>query len=179
MSTKFLLTASCKDRPGAVADISQLIYENGCNLEDSAMTSLADEFAMIMLVAPLSRNNLQVLEVRLAQECRRLEREKGITAFVRPVESGSELPAGAPALRKITVEGQDQAGIVYKVSRFLAEQKINIATLNTKMVPSPESGAAIYHMELNVQVPDGLDVGGVAEGLLAIGDELNVDITLA
>ncbi len=47
MSKKFLLTAFSKDRPGIVADISQLIYENGCNLEESAMTNLAGEFAML------------------------------------------------------------------------------------------------------------------------------------
>ena len=37
MSKKFMLTAFSKDRPGIVADISQIIYENGYNLEDSAI----------------------------------------------------------------------------------------------------------------------------------------------
>lgn len=178
MSKKFLLTAFCKDRPGVVAAISQVVYENGCNLEDSAMTSLADEFAMILLVAPLSGNNFQELEDRLVQECRRLEREQGITAFIRSVEPGTERPAGDLGLKKITVEGLDQAGIVYKVSRFMADQNINIATLNTQMVPSPESGAALYHMELTVQIPNNLNLDDVETGLATIGDELNVDITI-
>jgi glycine cleavage system transcriptional repressor len=178
MSTKFLLTAFTKDRPGVVAAISQVIYENGCNLEDSAMTSLADEFAMILLVAPLSGNNLRELESRLVQECRRLEREQGITAFIRPVASGGR-PVGGNLIQKtITVEGLDQAGIVYKVSRFLSDKEINITTLNTRMVPSPESGAALYHMELTVQVPASLDMERMEDGLVAICDELNVDITV-
>ncbi|MGB5985915.1 MAG: ACT domain-containing protein [Desulfobacterales bacterium] len=179
MSTKFLLTAFCKDRPGVVAAISQLIYENGCNLEDSAMTSLADEFAMILLVAPLSGNNIKALEERLIQECRRLERDEGITAFIRPVVPGSQLPAGKVTPKNITVEGLDQAGIVYKVSRYLADQKINITKLNTRMVPSPESGAALYHMELAVQIPAGLSLETLESGLAAIGDALNVDIRIA
>ncbi len=33
MEKKFILTAFCKDRPGIVADITETIYENGCNLE--------------------------------------------------------------------------------------------------------------------------------------------------
>ena len=47
MEKKFILTAFSKDRPGIVADISEVIYENGCNLEDSTMTSMLDEFAII------------------------------------------------------------------------------------------------------------------------------------
>ena len=179
MSQKFLLTAFCKDRPGIVAAISQVIYDNGCNLEDSAMTSLADEFAMILLVAPLSGNNIKALEERLTQECRRLEREQGITAFIRPVEASADQPARDLKLKNITVEGLDQAGIVYKVSRYLADHKVNIATLNTRMVPSPESGAALYHMELAVQIPAGTDLAELEAGLVAIGDDLNVDITIS
>ncbi|NNK96454.1 MAG: amino acid-binding protein, partial [Desulfobacterales bacterium] len=48
MSKKFLLTAFSKDRPGIVADLSQVIYENGYNLEDSSMTNLAGEFAILL-----------------------------------------------------------------------------------------------------------------------------------
>lgn len=40
MSKKIMLTAFSKDRPGIVADISQIIYENGYNLEDSARDTL-------------------------------------------------------------------------------------------------------------------------------------------
>ncbi len=35
MEKKFIMTAFGKDRPGFVADITRLIYKNGCNLEDS------------------------------------------------------------------------------------------------------------------------------------------------
>ena len=49
MEEKFIMTAFCKDRPGIVADITETIYENGCNLEDSTMTSMLDEFAIILL----------------------------------------------------------------------------------------------------------------------------------
>jgi glycine cleavage system transcriptional repressor len=33
MEKKFIMTVFCKDRPGIVADVSQVIYENGCNLK--------------------------------------------------------------------------------------------------------------------------------------------------
>lgn len=46
MLKKLVLTTFCKDRPGIVADLSEVIYKNGCHLEDSTMTRLAGKFAV-------------------------------------------------------------------------------------------------------------------------------------
>ena len=79
MERKYVLTAFGKDRPGIVADVSALIYESGCNLEDSTMTRLMDQFAIILLLSGSSQD----LEENLSRGCRRLEIEKGISAFFR------------------------------------------------------------------------------------------------
>ncbi len=178
MPRKYLLTAFCKDRPGIVADIAQIIYENGCNLEDSAMANLAGEFAMIFLVSPLSAGDEADLQGILSMECRRLEREKGITAFIRPVTRAQSVPALDIYSKAIHVEGSDHAGIVYKVSRFLADHQINIRSLNSKVVSSPESGAAVYDMVLMVDIPEEIPMDTVEKGLNDVGDQLHVDITI-
>ncbi len=178
MPKKFMLTAFSKDRPGIVADISQIIYENGYNLEDSAMTNLAGEFAIILLFSSLSAGEETELEEKLSMECRRLEREKGITAFIRPVSHEERKPKADYYAKNLHVEGQDQAGIVYKVSRFLADSDINITSLNSEVKFSPESGIAIYSMALSVEIPQKLSLQSVEQGLNQIGDQLNVDITV-
>ncbi len=178
MSKKFMLTAFSKDRPGIVADISQIIYENGYNLEDSAMTNLAGEFAIILLFSPLSAGEETELEEKLSMECRRLEREKGITAFIRPVSHEERKPKADYYAKNLHVEGQDQAGIVYKVSRFLADSDINITSLNSEVKFSPESGIAIYSMALSVEIPTEISLYTVEDGLSRIGDQLNVDVTI-
>ena len=178
MPNKFFLTAFSKDRPGIVADIAQVIYENGCNLEDSAMANLAGEFAMIFLFSPLSIENETRLEEILSTECRRLEREKGITAFIRPVTPLQATPTKDTYTKTIHVEGLDQAGIVYKVSRFLADNHINIRTLNSEVKSSPESGAAIYSMMLTVEIPTKIPMDILEKGLNRVGDQLQVDITI-
>lgn len=178
MPNKFLLTAFSKDRPGIVADIAQVIYENGCNLEDSAMANLAGEFAMIFLFSPLSSGHEAELEGILSTECRRLEREKGITAFIRPVSPSQSLPSQNVYTKTIYVEGLDQAGIVYKVSRFLADNQINIRTLNSEVKSSPESGAAIYSMTLKVEIPKKKSLDELEEGLNQVGDRLHLDISI-
>ncbi len=173
MEKKFIMTAFGNDRPGIVADVSQVIYENGCNLEDSTMTILSDEFAIILLFSGQGDD----LEDRLNKECRRLEREKAISAFIRPVDTARVREKRSFSANTLHVEGLDQAGIVYKVSRHLAEHGVNVASLKSGITYTPESGTAIYVMEIQIQIPDDTSLDDFDKGLVQIGDELNVDIT--
>src|SRR5262245_19288947 len=82
MKRWFALSAIGRDRPGIVADLAELIYECDCNLEDSSMTILGSEFAVLLL---LSGQGLDI-ERRLSTACKRLEWEKRLTVFFRPLE---------------------------------------------------------------------------------------------
>lgn len=178
MSKKYLLTAFSKDRVGIVADISQVIYENGYNLEDSSMTYLAGEFAILLLLSEPSSSGESSLEEVMSKECRRLEREKGITAFLRPITTGYQVEKRDIVSKTIDIEGMDQAGIVFQVSKFLADHRINILTLKSEVRPSPQSGTTLYAMTITVEIPADLSLQSVEEGLAQIGDQLNVDVSL-
>lgn len=177
MRKRFIMTAFGKDRLGFIADVARVIYENGCSLEDSTMTNLSDEFAMIFLVegedeGPGSEPLLNCLE----RECRRLEMERGISAFVRPITTGEPDRRKAAQSYTLHVEGLDQAGIVYKISRYLADNGVNITHFESKSSPSPQTGAAMYTIRLTIEVPEEKDFNMIEEGLTEIGNELNVDI---
>jgi glycine cleavage system transcriptional repressor len=45
------VTAIGQDRPGIVAAVTKVLHERGGNLEDSAMTILGGQFAIVLLVA--------------------------------------------------------------------------------------------------------------------------------
>jgi glycine cleavage system transcriptional repressor len=174
MEKKFILTAFGKDRPGIVADVSEVVYENGCNLEDSTMTRLADEFTLILLVSGQEGE----LEENLVRECRRLEREKGLSAFIRPVETEPPPSPKGFTKRDIHVEGLDQAGIVYRISKYLAGQRTNIENLKSRRSCSPQFDSAIYTMEIETMVPDAISAEDLEKALDRIGGELNVEITV-
>ena len=174
METKYIMTAFCKDRPGVVADVTEVIYENGCNIEDSTMTNILDEFAIIFLFVGKGDR----LKDTLLNDCRRLEREKGITAFIRPVEPEDREKRINFYTKTIDVEGIDQTGIVYKISKFLADNKINIENLTSRRVISPESGTPLYFMEIKVQVPERIIIDRLEEGLSKVSEELNLDIRI-
>ena len=82
MKSWYALSAIGRDRPGIVADLAELIYECDCNLEDSSMTILGSEFAVLLLLSSATPD----VEQRLSSGCKRLEWEKRLTVFFRPLE---------------------------------------------------------------------------------------------
>src|SRR4030095_915502 len=88
MKQLFALSAIGRDRPGIVADLAELIYECDCNLADSRMTILGSEFAVLLLLSGQGPD----AERRLSAGCKRLEWEKRLTVFFRPLD-GAVTPA--------------------------------------------------------------------------------------
>ena len=174
MDQRFIMTAFGQDRPGIVADVTRLLYENGCNLEETTMTLLADEFTLILL---FTAHQGEVEEL-LSRECRRLERDRGVSAFVRPLQQRGGVSGPAAEAWVLHVEGEDQAGIVYKVSQFLADQGVNIVDLTSTVQPAPGSGSPFYVMDIHVQVPAKLAGAELEVGLAGVADELHVDISV-
>lgn len=168
------MTAFGKDRVGIVADVTRLLYENDCNLEDTSMNLLVDEFTLSLLFS----SNSEGVQEQLGRECRRLEMEKGISAFIRQLP-GLDVPQTNGTTCTLHIEGLDQSGIVFKTSQFLAERQLNILHLNSMSKPSPQSGAPMYNMDIQIQVPEGISLHQLEDDLGRVADELQVDISVS
>ena len=175
MQSRYIMTAFGKDRPGIVADVTQLLYENNCNLEDTTMSMLADEFTINLL---FSSNNDDIVST-LVENCRDLEQQKNISAFIRPLKERRLPSQGNFSTCTLHVEGMDQAGIVFKISQFLAANSLNIVDLKSTMKATPESGTALYLMDIHIQVPESTSTQSFEDGLNIVAEELNVEITIA
>ena len=175
MQSRYIMTAFGKDRPGIVADVTRVLYKNGCNLEDTTMSMLSDEFTINLL---FSSNNDNI-EATLSEECRNLEQQKNISAFVRPLKERRQENQQDFAIYTLHVEGMDQAGIVYKISQFLSERSLNIVDLKSTVKVTPESGTALYLMDIHIQIPDSSSRQETEEGLDIVAEELNVEITVS
>jgi glycine cleavage system transcriptional repressor len=171
----FALSAIGKDRPGIVADVAGLIYECGGNLEDSSMTRLGTQFALLILLSGPGEELLY----RLSTGCKKLEWEKRLTIFLAPVEeSESQPPSEGWDTYEVSTAGLDRMGIVYHVSRLLADCGINIVDMHTRATPSPESGTPIFTMQILLQVPARVSPSELLEKLNRLGEKLAIDITL-
>jgi glycine cleavage system transcriptional repressor len=174
MKQWFALSAIARDHPGIVADLAELIYDCDCNLEDSSMTVLGSEFAVLLLLSGQGAE----LERRLTSACKRLEWEKRVTVFVRPLE-GEPIqyhPGEQTTPCELRATGVDKAGIVARVARCLADHGINITQMRTHSRPEPGSGTAIYTMEIHMDVPMAVGVTALSERLDRIADELHIHI---
>ena len=80
--------------------------------------------------------------------------------------------------KTINVDRIDQTGIVFKISRFLADNNINIENLTSRRFTSPESGTAVYSMEIKVQVPEKISAEHLKKGLFQVGEKLNLEISI-
>ena len=176
MKRWFALSAIGRDRPGIVADLAELIYECDCNLEDSSMTILGSEFAVLLLLSGEGED----VERRLSSACKRLEWEKRLTVFFRPLdgELGAHGTARGGVPMECVVSGVDKAGIVARVARALADQGVNITNLHTQARPEPESGTPLFTMRIQMAIPGTLDRRRLRERLDQVAGELRVELTL-
>jgi glycine cleavage system transcriptional repressor len=176
MKRWFALSAIGRDRPGIVADLAELIYECDCNLEDSSMTILGTEFAVLLLLTGEGSDTAD----RLSSACKRLEWEKRLTVFFRPLE-GEPIPYGAQqhaSSYDLQAVGVDKAGIVAKVARCLADHRINIGQMHTQSRPEPGTGTPIYTMRVVMDVPASVDERALRQRLDEIASDLRIELTL-
>ena len=162
-----------KDRPGIVAALSNVFYRQGCNLLDSRMTILADQFAVVMILETSPGTDPD----QLRQALDALGQEWGLQVAAGPVEHGvaaESQATGEPQL--VSVYGADQAGITWKVAEVIARHRWNVTDLSTRQIP----GATPVYILLLEIVPT-RDSGGLAElkdELLTLGSSLGCSVTL-
>lgn len=173
----YALSAIGRDRPGIVADLAELIYDCDCNLEDSSMTILGSEFAVLLLLSSTSAD----AERLLASGCKRLEWEKRLTVFFRPLDAEPIAYAARVHARPHTLQasGVDRAGIVAKIARCLADHDVNIAEMSTQSRPEPESGTPTYTVRVRLDVPSHVDGAALTRRLQAVAEELQVELSFA
>lgn len=171
----FILSAIGRDRPGLVAELARLALECDANLEDSRMTILGSDFAVILLCSSASGSAPDALAVG----AKRLEREHGLTILLRHLEDGPRpaVPAPGTRLYRIEAAGEDKAGIVASICGVLAERGVNIVELITRSKPGP-GGAPNYELELKAEIPDACDVRALREALDREADRLVLDLAV-
>lgn len=172
----YVISAVGKNRTGIVADVSEVIFDSDCNIEDSQMSLLGDQFALLTLVSAADTVDLSVL----SDGCDRLMDEKGIRAAVFPVDARRchIRHETRPANYKMQVVGTDRSGIVCKTSRVLALGEVDILDLTTHTRCAPQSGSPVFTMDAQLDIPAHADVDALKQNLSTLSDELVVEISL-
>ncbi len=159
------ITVIGHDRPGIIADVSEILAGLGLNLTDSTMTRLRGHFAMTLVC--VGKPAAGEVEAALAA----LTRDGALVATVRGVQQETEpVPTGGHYL--VTVHGADRLGIVAAVSRALADFGGNVTDLTTRLA------GTLYVLLAEIDLPGGTDLDAVRERLNAVAGTLGIEVAL-
>lgn len=172
MDTLLVLTATGADRPGLVDTLSEHIASSGCEVDESRMSILGSEFAMIMLIT----GNWSGL-AKLESMTPRLEEQLGLRIRIdrtqQRLRNGPFIPY---AVEVVTV---NRPGVVNEVAHFFAQRKINIEDVFTGTYPAPHTGTKMFSLHLTVAVPGDLSLATLRGEFMDFCDDLNLDAVLA
>lgn len=171
MRSHALLTAVGTDRIGIVDDVSAAILERKCNIEESRMTLLGGEFAVLILVS-----GSEDAVSRLVDETESIGEALGLSASARRTATPIQAEEALPYI--LESSSLDTNGIVHSVSAVLRRHGINIADLESDTVPAPWTGAPLFNMRARLSIPRAVPIAALRRELEALENEHNLDLRL-
>ena len=153
--TKAVIATVAEDRPGIVSELSTIVHDLGLNIEDSRMTVLGGEFAVLMSVAG-EDTALAALDAALGEQAA----DGGFAYLFRPT---AERTRTEHQLFTATVEAMDHPGIVSGVTRFFSERAVNIRELSTETVRAAHTGAPVFNLMMEIEVAADAEIGDLRD----------------
>jgi glycine cleavage system transcriptional repressor len=170
----FSIAVMGHDRPGIVAGVAKVLFENACNIEALSQTVVMGQFAMIVVAAPLKGSDA----ARLRKDLEALAKRMDLDIHIRTISSEEKLPFPAAETEPfvITVRGADRPGLVVAITAILAEQGINITRLGAEVVPV---GQQLDYIQIyEVDIPKQLDFAFIQKALQERGAEIGVTVDM-
>jgi glycine cleavage system transcriptional repressor len=171
MSQLIVLSAVGTDRTGIVNDISQVILDCGGNIEESRMTALGSDFAMLMLIS----GNWHTL-TKLQSALDTLGAEASLEISIRKTDDRASkvdcMPYG------LDVVCLDEPGVVFNVAHFFTARNIEIADLATRRYAAAHTGAPMFSVQMTVNVPANTPISQLRDDFHGLCEQLNLDSIL-
>jgi len=159
-----------RDRPGIVNELSQTVSDLGLSIEDSRMTVLGGEFAVLMSVVGEER--------ALGELDQRLTGLAEAADFAYLFRRTAERSQGRNLPYQVRVVAMDHPGIVHGIASFFSARNINIRELETETEHAPHTGTPIFNLTMTVEVPHGTKVAQLRNEFEAFCEERDLDGTL-
>lgn len=161
-----IVSAVGPDRPGMAHAVAQILFDSGCNIEDTTMTRLSGQFAMILTVSSPDMA-AQELATRLSP----LRHLLGLHIDV--ASAGDVLPTSSDTPRWIlTAYGPERTGLLARLTGVLSQQNVNVTDVQTRVA----SAGRAYVMLLELELPSGLEPESLQDELKANLNDLQLSL---
>jgi len=170
---KVIISVLGQDRPGIVAAVSRLLFEQNSNIENVSQTSLQSEFAGIFIAAiPKTLSH-----ARLETQMRTALAPMQLQVHVKRLTPDSDTAVGGPSESFIiSTRGPDQKGLVARVTEVIARHRVNITKCHAvfKGGDNPNANFMIYE----VDIPRQTDIQTFFDELRACSAALNLQVSI-
>ncbi len=168
MNTSIVLTIIANDHPGIIQTVSTVLTNHGGNWTQSSMSSLAGQFAGILLVSVPEENT----EACLA-ELQGLE-----SSGLRVIAHVSGEAAGTPKSKTCVLDliGNDRPGIVHEITTLLAKHKVSVHDFETTVEGASMGGGELFKATAILMIPETADIDLLETELEDLANDLMVRI---
>ncbi len=162
----FIISAFGKDQIGIVAKVTAVLKNSAYNVEDSSMTRLKGEFAMLITISTKDTVSVEDINETFAN----IAQENNLTIELKKLSATQwQGEVAKKALARLNIHGADKLGIVAGISGFLSANNVNIYDLCTTLTPD-----GVFIMHFGLELPEKFNKDEFDKSLTALTSELNV-----
>ncbi|NKC16902.1 MAG: glycine cleavage system protein R [Gammaproteobacteria bacterium] len=171
MQTYLVASAVGQDRPGIVYELTRVVRDAGCSVQDSRMSVLGAQLCAQFLV----RGNWSAvakLEAGLPKAANAL----GLTIAL----NRTELRTGAWFIPySVEVVALERPGILEEITGFFATRDIGIEDLYSNCFLAAQTGTPMFSVSITIGVPEKTAIAHLRNEFLEFCDELNLDADMS
>ena len=170
---KVILSILGHDRPGIIAAVSKVLFEQDCNIENVSQTILQSEFAGIFSVSMPRGLSPESLHQSLNSEMTPL----GLDVHVMLLKPPPDFDSGPKCESYIiTTKGPDRKGLVAGISEVIVRFGGNVTNLQAVFKGGDDPGDNIMIYE--VDIPRQIDQQALYQELKNRANQLKLDIDI-
>lgn len=168
MKTSIVLTIIADDQPGIINAVSGVLYNHGGGWTHSSMSSLAGQFAGILLASvPSEKAEACVKELHQLKS-------QGLQVIAHVSSESSTSEETHEYI--LDLVGNDREGIVHDITTILTNHNVNVLNLETISESASMGGGDLFKAKAELLVPASADIDALESDLENIANELMVDI---
>jgi glycine cleavage system transcriptional repressor len=170
---KFIITVLGEDRPGIIAAVTRVLYDQDYNIEEVSQTILQNQFSCFFIVA----GPVEISSGKLIKALQDSTSAFNLFFHVRELGMGvavSRMCQCEPFV--VTTRGPDRRGLVSGITSVFAAYNVNVEQLRAvfRGGDEPSNNTMIYE----VDIPLNVDQKELRKSLCEKAKELNLEISI-
>ncbi len=172
MAKRYIITLTAANRVGILAALTTALDELGGDLREVSQTVVQKFFTLILAADFPEHRDRQVIFDHIQDICRSF----GVEVSLKDPTQETLQPENGHEFERyfLTIEGNDEPGVLRQVTTRLASDEIDI----TDLFATHHEEASSFIVAMELAVPTNVDIARFSAGLSELGKSLDASVTL-